>query len=74
MTLDRILLAREIAGVASRMPVSDVLLSARGCIECLSWAAEAQHRGLNVEVDPLELEAEALWEAAAERRIPRRCP
>ena len=71
LTLDRILLARELQGVASQMPVSDVLLSARGCIECLSWAAEARRRGLNVEVDPLELEAEALWQAAAERRIPR---
>ena len=71
LTLDRILLARELQGVAPQMPVSDVLLSARGCIECLSWAAEARRRGLNVEVDPLELEPEALWQAALERRIPR---
>ena len=51
------------------MPVSDVLLSARGCSACLAWAVEARRRGLNVEVDPLELEAEALWQAALERRI-----
>ena len=70
LTLDRILLAREMQGVASQMPVSDVLLSARGCIECLSWAAEARRRGLNVEVDPLELEPEALWQAAARTAHP----
>ena len=71
LTLDRVLLARELQGVISQMPISDVLLSARGCTECLSWAAEARRRGLNVEVDPLELEPEALWQAALERRIPR---
>ena len=71
LTLDRVLVARELQGVAAINPASDVLLSARGCTECLAWAAEARRRGLHVEVDPLELEPEALWRAALERRIPR---
>jgi ATP phosphoribosyltransferase regulatory subunit len=71
LTLDRVLLARELQGVPPVNPASDVLLSARGCPECLAWAAQARARGLNVEVDPLELEPEALWQAAQERHIPR---
>jgi ATP phosphoribosyltransferase regulatory subunit len=71
LTLDRVLLARELQGVPPVNPASDVLLSAMGCPECLAWAAQARARGLNVEVDPLELEPEALWQAAQERGIPR---
>jgi len=71
LTLDRVLLARESQGVVRDEPVADVLLGAQGCPICLAWAAEARARGLQVEVDPLERDAEQLWLAAQARRIPR---
>lgn len=41
------------------------------CQACLGWAAVARGRGLKVEVDPLGLSPEALWQAAKARGIPR---
>lgn len=71
LTLDLILLARELQGVAPFNPTPDVLLSADGCARGLSWAAEARSRGIAVEVDALGLGADALWAAAQARHISR---
>jgi ATP phosphoribosyltransferase regulatory subunit len=71
LTLDRVLLARELQGVQHAEPAPDVLLSAEGCPKCLHWAGTARSLGLRVEVDPLGLTPEALWRAAVDRRIPR---
>ncbi len=71
LTLDRVLLARELQGIAYPEPRSDVLLAARGCAACLQWAAQARGLGLRVELDPLGLTPDALWQAARIRRIPR---
>lgn len=71
LTLDRVLLAREIQGVEYPEPVPDVLLSVGGCPECLKWATESRALGLRVEVDPLSLQSEQLWRSAVERNIPR---
>jgi ATP phosphoribosyltransferase regulatory subunit len=71
LTLDRLLVARELQGISTAEPRPDVLLSAHGCPACLAWAAQARARGIVVEVDPLGLEAEQLWQAAQARGIPR---
>lgn len=71
LTLDRLLLARELQGIKEAEPRPDVLLAARGCPACLGWAAIARSRGLKVEVDPLGLGPEELWQAAKARGIPR---
>ncbi|PKO21703.1 MAG: ATP phosphoribosyltransferase regulatory subunit [Chloroflexi bacterium HGW-Chloroflexi-1] len=71
LTLDRVLLARELQGVVQAEPVAAVLLSAAGCPACLSWAAAARARGLQVEVDPLGLAPDDLWRSARARGIPR---
>jgi ATP phosphoribosyltransferase regulatory subunit len=71
LTLDRVLLAREIQGIAHEEPRCDVLLAARGCPGCLGWAAQARAHGLKVELDPLGLAPDALWLAAQARGIPR---
>jgi hypothetical protein len=71
LTLDRVLLARELQGVEHAEPAPDVLLSVDGCPECLAWAAATRKLGLRVEVDPLSLSPEELWRAATERNIPR---
>jgi ATP phosphoribosyltransferase regulatory subunit len=71
LTLDRVLLARELQGVEHPEPAPDVLLSAKGCPECLQWAGAARRLGLRVEVDPLGLRPDELWKAALERKIPR---
>jgi ATP phosphoribosyltransferase regulatory subunit len=71
LTLDRVLLARELQGISHDEPRCDVLLSARDCPACLRWAAQARARGLKVELDPLGLTPDALWQAAQARGIPR---
>jgi ATP phosphoribosyltransferase regulatory subunit len=71
LTLDRVLVARELQGVEHPEPTPDVLLSVDGCPECLEWAAATRKLGLRVEVDPLSLPPEELWRAAVERCIPR---
>lgn len=71
LTLDRVLLARELQGCASTEPAVDVLLSVHGCPDCLAWATEARRRGLRVEVDALGLAPDALWASAQARGIPR---
>ena len=71
LTLDRVLVARELQGVEHPEPTPDVLLSVDGCPECLGWAAAARKSGLRVEVDPLSLLPEELWRVAVERHIPR---
>lgn len=71
LTLDRALLARELQGIREVEPRPDVLLAAQGCPHCLGWAAQARGRGLRVEVDPLGLAPDALWQAAQARGIPR---
>ncbi len=71
LTLDRALLARELQGIIEAEPKPDVLLAAKGCPACLGWAAVARGRGLKVEVDPLGLGPEGLWQAAQARGIPR---
>ncbi len=71
LILDRVLLARELQGVSFAEPQVDVLLAAPSCAACLQWAGQARALGLKVEVDPLGLTAEALWQAAQARGIPR---
>ncbi len=109
LTLDRLLLAREMQGIVEPEPRADVLLAASpatgegrrkkeegrcgsragnssagnmdapapgadaggNCQACLGWAAVARGRGLKVEIDPLGLSPEALWQAARARGIPR---
>lgn len=74
LTLDRLLLARESQGMIEREPQPDVLLGGLAgapLAAALSWAAAARERGLKVEVDPLGLDAEVLWQAAAARGIAR---
>jgi len=92
LTLDRLLLAREMQGIVEPEPRADVLLAAEPpagaagyqdgavgaasgtggrCQACLGWAAVARGRGLKVEIDPLGLSPEALWQAARARGIPR---
>ncbi len=70
LTVDRVLLARELQGFAPAEPTADMLLSAHGCPACLAWAAEARGHGLRVEVDPLGLAPDALWASAQARGIP----
>ena len=117
LTLDRLLLAREMQGIVEPEPRADVLLApspapsavgegrrnkeegrcglvagglvagdaragnmgaaapgasaAGNCQACLGWAAVARGRGLKVEIDPLGLSPEALWQAAKARGIAR---
>ncbi len=71
LTLDRVLVAKELQGVEHPEPAPDVLLSAEGCAECLRWARSARRLGLRVEVDPLGLGSDELWKSAQERGIPR---
>jgi ATP phosphoribosyltransferase regulatory subunit len=71
LTLDRVLLARELQGTTHAEPAADVLLSAQGGPHGLRWAVEARARGLRVEVDLLGLDDGALWRAAQARGISR---
>jgi ATP phosphoribosyltransferase regulatory subunit len=71
LTLDRVLLAREMQGAAYTEPVPDVLFSSGGHSESLAWAGQARKHGLLVEVDPLGLPAEELWRSAQARGIAR---
>lgn len=71
LTLDSVLLARELQGVRKGQPASDLLLSVGDDLSCLAWANEARARGLRVEIDLAGLDGDALWQHAQERRIPR---
>jgi ATP phosphoribosyltransferase regulatory subunit len=71
LTLDRVLLARELQGIGSEEPRSDLLLSASVWAANPQWAAQARLLGVKVEIDPLGLDPEALWQAALGRAIPR---
>jgi ATP phosphoribosyltransferase regulatory subunit len=71
LTLDQVLAARELQGVAQPDPVADLLLSIAGQPERLAWAAEARVRGYAIEIDPLDLAPDALWADAQRRSIPR---
>jgi ATP phosphoribosyltransferase regulatory subunit len=70
LTLDQILVARELQGVRPAEPVPNVLLSAAGHLEGLAWATEARARGLRVEVDLAGMKPQELWESARARGIP----
>jgi len=69
LTLDRVLVARELQGVIQAEPAADVLLGGVACAGCLRWAAGARARGLQVEVDPLGLAPDDLWRSACARGI-----
>jgi ATP phosphoribosyltransferase regulatory subunit len=71
LTLDRILLARELQGFKHEAPVAHVLLSANGCTNCLAWASAARELGLTVVLDLEHAEPEALWEQAQATGTPR---
>jgi ATP phosphoribosyltransferase regulatory subunit len=71
LTLDQVLVAREIQGVRQPEPAADVLLSIKSRPDRLTWAAEARTRGLQVEVDPLDQVPEQLWADARRRGIGR---
>ncbi len=71
LTLDRVLVARELQGVTGNEPVADIIVSTQGEPAALVWVAEARKRGLRVEVDPQGPDLEALWDAAQGRRIAR---
>jgi ATP phosphoribosyltransferase regulatory subunit len=71
LTLDRVMLARELQGIGGEEPRSDVLLSASVWAACPQWAAQSRLLGVKVEIDPMGLEPQALWQAALARGIPR---
>jgi len=71
LTLDQVLVARELQGVRQPEPVPDVLLSVTGHPEGLAWASQARARGLRVEVDLAGLKPEDLWRSAQTRGIRR---
>ncbi|MCU0502155.1 MAG: ATP phosphoribosyltransferase regulatory subunit [Anaerolineae bacterium] len=71
LTLDRVMLARELQGICAEEPRSDVLLSADVWAACPQWAAQARLLGVKVEIDPLGLDPQALWQAALARGIRR---
>jgi ATP phosphoribosyltransferase regulatory subunit len=64
LTLDRVLLARELQGYRHDEPAPDVLLSANGCSECLRWASAAREVGIAVTLDLGKAEPHALWRQA----------
>jgi len=66
-----VMLARELQGIGGEEPRSDVLLSASVWAACPQWAAQARLLGVKVEIDPLGLDPQALWQAALARGIPR---
>lgn len=71
LTLDRILLAREIQGLKHEAPAAHVLLSPNGCPDCLAWASAAREVGLTVVLDLGHFELDALWEQAQATETPR---
>ncbi len=71
LTLDQVLVARELQGVGLPEPVPDVLLSVGGHPDALAWANRARARGLRVEVDLAGLEPDELWRSAQTRGIRR---
>jgi ATP phosphoribosyltransferase regulatory subunit len=71
LTLDQVLVAREIQGVRQTEPVPDLLLSVAGSADCLAWAAAARQRGLRVEVVLTTQTPEELWQSAEGRGIRR---
>jgi ATP phosphoribosyltransferase regulatory subunit len=71
LTLDQVLVARELQGVRQPEPVPDVLLSVTGHPEGLAWASQARARGLRVELDLAGLKPEDLWQSAQTRGIRR---
>jgi ATP phosphoribosyltransferase regulatory subunit len=72
LTMDLVLEACESQGVRAAEPVADLLLSVAGSASsALKWAAEVRRRGLQVEIDALGLDADALWGAAWQRGIRR---
>jgi ATP phosphoribosyltransferase regulatory subunit len=71
LTLDRILLARELQGFKHEAPPAHVLLSANRCADCLAWASAARELGLTVVLDLEHAEPDALWEQAQATNTPR---
>jgi ATP phosphoribosyltransferase regulatory subunit len=71
LTLDRVLLSRELQGIACVEPAADVLLAAGDCAVCLAWASAARARGLKVQLDLAGRAPDALWAEALARGIPR---
>lgn len=71
LTLDRILLAREVQGFKHEAPAAHVLLSANGCADCLAWASAARELGLTVVLDLEHAEPGALWARAQATGTPR---
>lgn len=70
LTLDRVLLARELQGYRHEAPAPDVLLSANvgsdACAECLRWASAAREVGIAVTLDLSHADPDALWRQAQE--------
>jgi ATP phosphoribosyltransferase regulatory subunit len=71
LTLDRILLARELQGFKHEAPPAHVLLSANGCANCLAWASAARELGLTVVLDLGKAEPDELWAQARATGTPR---
>jgi ATP phosphoribosyltransferase regulatory subunit len=71
LTLDRVLLARELQGIGCPEPAVDVLVSAGDCATCLRWANSARGRGLRVQLDLAGLAPDDLWAQAQSRGIGR---
>jgi ATP phosphoribosyltransferase regulatory subunit len=71
LTLDRILLARELQGFKHEAPCAHVLLSANGCSDCLGWARAAREVGISVMLDLGQAEPDALWQQAQDTGTPR---
>ena len=78
LTLDRVLLARELQGHRHEAPTADVLLSAHvgtegadACADCLAWASAAREVGIAVTLDLGKAEPDALWRQAQATGAPR---
>lgn len=71
LTLDRVLLAREIQGLPHREPSPDAILCRPDGAIGFQWASQARARGLAVEIDPQGLTFEEVWRAALARGVPR---
>lgn len=71
LTLDRILLARELQGFKQDEPAPDVLLSANSCADCLAWASAARAVGIAVVLDLGDSDLDALWQQAIAMGTPR---
>jgi ATP phosphoribosyltransferase regulatory subunit len=71
LTLDRVLLAREMQGVSHPEPAPHAILCRPAGASGFEWASRARARGLAIEIDPQGLTCEEIWRVAQARGVPR---